>query len=91
MSDWPQINGKPAARIRSGGEEKIGLPSFSNVVVGPISVERFVEDTPEAIDEGLRQARDHAERLIAEEREKLAAQLAELGIDMNAGEKGKKK
>ena len=89
--DWPEINGKPAARIRAGGEEKIGLPSFSNVVVGPISVERFVEDTPEAIDEGLRQARDHAERLIAEEREKLALQLKEMGIDLSQTGKEKKK
>jgi len=89
MGDWPEINGKPAARIRAGGEEKIGLPSFSNVVVGPVSVERFVEDTPEAIDEGLRSARDHAERLIAEERQKLADQLKEMGIDMTPG-KGKK-
>lgn len=65
----PEINGKPAVQITVGAEEKIGLPNYSNVVIGPIIVTRFVEDDPAVIDEALRVTlREHVESLIAEER-----------------------
>lgn len=69
--DWPEINGKPAARVKGGAEEKIGLPNYSNVTIGPISVERFVEDTPEGIEKGIEFCTQAAEAFIAVERVKV--------------------
>lgn len=48
MSDFPEIGGKPAAKIHTHFTEKIGLPKYSSVDYGT-SVTRFVEDTPENI------------------------------------------
>jgi hypothetical protein len=65
----PEINGKPAASITVGAEEKINLGNYSNVVIGPISVTRFVEDDDEVIDQALRDTmQDRVEALMAEER-----------------------
>lgn len=68
---WPEINGKPAARVRNGVGEKIGLPGYSNVDLGPITVEIFVENTPKAIAAGLDQCAKLAEESLMREREKV--------------------
>lgn len=70
MSDiWPEINGKPAARVRNGAQELINIGNYSNVTIGPASVERFVEDDPDAIKEGMRECLMLSESVLAEERE----------------------
>lgn len=48
MSEVPEINGKPAAKIHVQIEEKVGLANYSNISYGT-SVTRYVEDTPETI------------------------------------------
>lgn len=66
-------DGKPMSKVHFHVGEKIGLPNYSNVDIGPASVERFVEDTPEAIEEGLRDATAAAEKILAEDRDKVLA------------------
>lgn len=66
MSEYPEINGKPAAKIHVHAEEKIGLPNYSNVVIGS-SITRYVEDT-EDMQPALRRAADDVESFLAEER-----------------------
>lgn len=41
------------ALVTNGLEELIPTVQFGNIRVGPASVSRFVEDTPEAIQKGL--------------------------------------
>lgn len=60
------------ATVVMGAEEKIGLPNYSNVTLSG-SVTRQVPDTPEAIDEGLRDCLLAVEKIIAEEREQILA------------------
>lgn len=76
----PEINGKPAAKITMGLHEKIGLPDFSNVDIGPISIERYVEDTQEARVAGLREITAECEELLAEERKKVLDFLRAEGV-----------
>lgn len=69
---WPvDDDGKPMALVSSGASEKIGLPNYSNVDIGPASVTRYVEDSPEAIQEGLKECTQLCEVIIANEREKV--------------------
>jgi hypothetical protein len=68
--NWPvDEEGKPMVLVRGGADEKIGLPNFSNVTVGPISVTKFVRAGEEA--EGIRECTRLAEEFIAEERAKV--------------------
>lgn len=60
MSEIPEIDGKPAAKIHIHLEEKVGLPAYSNVSYGG-SVTRFVEDDPDKIDEALLDAESRVE------------------------------
>lgn len=70
MSEWPRDeDGKPLAQVSMTLSEKIGLPNYSNIDVGPATVTRFVEDTAEARDQGLRECTDGCEKILAEERE----------------------
>ena len=68
--EWPvDEDGKPMVLVSNGAEEKVGMPNYSNVVLGPASVSRFVKDDPEAIKQGLRECLAVCEELISEERE----------------------
>ena len=62
------MNEKPLAKIHYHATEKIGLPKYSNVEYG-VSVERHVEDTDEAIEEGWGNAALLAEKFMAEQRQ----------------------
>lgn len=65
----PVAGGKPAVKIMTAFEEKIGLPNYSSVTVGPISVSRFVEDGDD--EHILREIRETAlivEKFLEEER-----------------------
>ena len=68
MSQVPEINGKPAAKIHIHTGEKIGLPGYSNVEYG-VSVTRYVEDTDIAISTAWDDASKLAEQFMAEQRE----------------------
>lgn len=61
-------DGNPLAIVSFAVEEKIGLPNYSNVTVGPATVIRFVKDTPEARAEGLRDCAAETEGILHEER-----------------------
>lgn len=76
MSDWPEINGKPAALIRVGAAEKVGLPKYSNVDIGPVSIERYVEDDEETIKVEMEKYQSLVEGFVADEREKVQKWLA---------------
>lgn len=60
------------AKVIMGAEEKIGLPNYSNVTLSG-SVTRWVADTPDEIDKGLRACLTAVEAIIAEEREQVLA------------------
>lgn len=66
-----EINGKPAAKLRICLAEKIGLPKFSNVDVGPIELERYVEDDPKAIAKAKDEMLEFVEGVLADERTKI--------------------
>ena len=71
-TNWPvDDDGKPMAMVTAGGQEKIGLPNYSNIDIGPMTVTRFVRDDPDEIKEGLRTATLMWEEVAAEERDKV--------------------
>lgn len=66
----PVAGGKPAIKIMASFSEKIGLPNYSNVEVGPISVTRYVEDgDDDHVAEEIRKTARIVENFLAEERE----------------------
>lgn len=66
---WPvDEEGNPLALVSMSASEKIGLPKFSNVDVGPATVTRFVKDTKEDRIAGLKICAEDAEQTIAAER-----------------------
>ena len=68
-SEWPlDEDGKPMAKVTMGASEKVGMPHFSNVDLGPASITRFVKDDPESIKESLREGVKLCEEIIGEER-----------------------
>lgn len=69
-SSWPTgPDDQPLACVSMQASELIGLPNYSNVTIGPASVTRFVPDTAEDREAGLKQCAMEAEKIIAEERE----------------------
>jgi hypothetical protein len=71
----PEINGKPAAKIKAYVEEKINVGNFSNVTIGG-GAERYAEDTDEAITEGVRNLIvNDLEIVLAEERKQILEAL----------------
>lgn len=76
MSNWPvDENGVPLAQVSMGASEKIGLPNYSNIDVGPALVTRFVKDDTDSIKEGLRFCAQVCEDIIAEERDAIMSAL----------------
>jgi hypothetical protein len=68
--EWPvDETGKAMALVTNGCSEKIGLPKFSNVDVGPCSVTRFVKDDPAVIVAALKENLEICEQVLGEERE----------------------
>lgn len=68
--DWPRdAEGNPMCLITVGSEEKIGLPNYSNVVVGPIRFSRFVKDTTEDRYHGAKGTMIEVEKIMGEERQ----------------------
>lgn len=78
-ASWPTDgDGAPMAMVTMQASELIGLPNYSNVTVGPASVTRFVPDTHESREAGLKECALEAEKIIAEERE-LVLQIVQQG------------
>lgn len=80
--DHPEINGKPAAKITYGAAEKIGLPKYSNVDIGPVSVTRFVEDDPDTIAREMQDGLEFVETVLAEERARVVKAFRDAGVDL---------
>ena len=57
------------AVVTNGAQETIPTVQYGNVILGPASVSKVVEDTPEAIAAGLRECLKAAEVSLAEERQ----------------------
>lgn len=70
--NWPvDEDGKPMALIGFSVGEKIGLPNYSNVDIGPASVLRFCKDSE--VQDALRSSAQDVELIVGEEREKVLA------------------
>jgi hypothetical protein len=69
-TNWPlDEKGNPLALVTMTLEEKIGLPNYSNVTVGPATVYRFVKDDENSRQQGLRECSEDCEYILAYERE----------------------
>ena len=65
-------------KIMTGAEEKVGLAGYSNVVIGPISVSRYIEEGDEEYIKGeLRKNILMVEEIIAEIREEVLEAVQE--------------
>jgi hypothetical protein len=67
-------------RVSMSVEEKIGLPNFSNVVIGPISLESWCDDTPEARKAALKEITEECEEHLGVERTKVLEWLKKEGL-----------
>lgn len=74
------INGKPAAWVSVQLAEKVGLPKFSNVDIGPIVIGKWVEDTPEARRAAMDEITAECEDVMMNERGKVLQFLKDQGI-----------
>lgn len=80
MSDWPtDAKGKPMAKVSNGAKETIPTVAYGNVTIGPAYVEKFVEDTPKAINDGLHECLVRAQVVLGENRDQLVAKLQAAG------------
>jgi len=72
---WPvdPTTGLPLAMVTNGIAEKVGLPKYSNVDVGPASITRFVPDNEVAIKGALQDAIVWCEQVLGAERDKVIA------------------
>lgn len=65
-------------KIMTSSSEKVGLPNYSSVDIGPISVTRFIEEgDDEYIKEELKKNLFLVEELISEVREEVLASVQE--------------
>jgi hypothetical protein len=72
----PEINGKPAAFVSVGVEDKINIGNFQNVTF-TATVGRYVEDDPGVIDATLKSlSSDHCEPFLAEQRQAVLDSLS---------------
>lgn len=68
----PTIDGTPAVKIMTSFSEKVGLPNYSSVDIGPISVSRFVEEGDDKhILEEIRKTARIVEQFLEEERQQV--------------------
>lgn len=72
VSSWPvDADGNPMALVSWSLGETINLGDYSNIKIGPGEVTRFVKDTEEDRDAGLRKCMQEVETALAEERHKV--------------------
>lgn len=70
--DWPEATGG-LWKVTAGYSEKIGLPDYSSISIGPVSVSGFV--AMENVDEGLDFARAACERVMSQERARVDSEF----------------
>lgn len=75
-------NGKPLAIITVSCSEKVGLPNYSNVDVGPVTLTRFVEDDPQVREQAFADGMREVEKVVAVERGHV---LAAVGQQIKSG------
>lgn len=80
MSTPLDPNGKPMAKVGNGAKETIPTAQYANITIGPAWVEKYVEDTPEAIRTGLQECLEAAEEVLGEERDRLVEAIRAAGI-----------
>ena len=73
-------DGRPLARVAAQISALIGLPAYSNVTVGPIMIERWVENTKEARLAALAEINEEIEEIAALQRKLILDSLAEAGL-----------
>lgn len=74
------VNGKPMALVRNGATEKIPTVQFGNVDIGPAYVEKYVEDEPQAIVNGLLECFQASQKVLGGIREALLEEIKTAGI-----------
>lgn len=74
MSEVPEINGKPAAKLHVHVEEKVGFPNYSNVTYGT-SLTRFVEDDLKVITRERKAMEGNVEEWLSDYREEVGELL----------------
>lgn len=80
---WPlDEDGNPLALVSMSASEKIGLPKFSNVDVGPATITRFVKDTQEDRRKGLVACAKDCEQIIADERGMVLESVGQQVLDV---------
>lgn len=68
IPNWPMDEeGRPMAMVSMTASELIGLKNYSNVMVGPATVTRFVPD--HEVPDGLTKTAEEVEGVIAQERQ----------------------
>lgn len=66
LSSWPtDDNGDPLAQVSMAVHELIGLPQYSNVTIGPAVVTRFVRDTKDDRENGLKECSEEVEKVVS--------------------------
>lgn len=73
-------NGKPLAKVGNGAKEMIPTAPYANIQIGPAYVEKYVEDTPEAIAVGLKECLDASELVLGAERDRILEAIKSAGI-----------
>lgn len=73
-------DGKPLALVRNGAEELIPTVQYGNVKIGPAYVERYVEDTPEARVQGLKDCFMESQKVLGALREVFLSEIKNAGI-----------
>lgn len=73
-------DGQPLARVAAQISALIGLPAYSNVTVGPIMIERWVENTKEARLAALAEINEEIEEIAAHQRKLILDSMAEAGV-----------
>lgn len=75
-SDWFSRDGRPLVKITCSASELVNTGNYSNVTIGPVQVQRFVEDgDDEHLAREIRRTQDLCEAAIAEDRETTAKML----------------
>lgn len=69
-AEWYSHGGVPMVKIRCSASELIPTVQYGNVLVGPVSVERFVPDD-ERLPTFISETQAMVERSVAEERESI--------------------
>lgn len=74
-------DGNPMSRVVAQASELIGLPKYSNVTVGPLMLEGWCADSPEAREAKLKELNDQVWGMLGQVRAEVLDILKEVGLD----------